>query len=151
MMGQAAVLEALAPVLFAGDEDGDAVDEADARFQGLLDVPLGRHLATDGQVVDNHLGARVAKHLHDVYGRAGGLLDHLGEVLAQAVVGHAAHHGHAEVGHVAELHGVVRLDEYGLGEVFADLVLVNIEGGGELDVADMVAAQSGVHQAGPPL
>ncbi len=48
----------------------------------------------------------------------------------------------------AELDGVVGLGEDGLGQVFADLVLVDVDGGHELDVLDVVAAQDGVHEAG---
>ena len=69
------------------------------------------------------------------------------QVLAQAVVGHAAVHGHAHVGHVHELVGVVLAREDRLGEVLADLLLVDVEGGDELHVADVVAAQLDVHQA----
>src|SRR6185312_894357 len=35
-----------------------------------------------------------------------------------------------------------------LGEVFADLLLIDVEGGDEFDVADVVATQIDVHQAG---
>jgi hypothetical protein len=38
-----------------------------------------------------------------------------------------------------------------VGEILADLVLRDIEGGGELDVADVVAAQVDVHEAGDEL
>src|SRR5262249_46036018 len=50
--------------------------------------------------------------------------------------------------HVAELHGVVLAAEDRLGEVLADLLLVDVDGGHELDVPDVVAAQVDVHQAG---
>ena len=43
--------------------------------------------------------------------------------------------------------GVVRLGVDRLGQVLADLVLVDVEGGHELDVADVVAAEVDVHQA----
>ena len=43
---------------------------------------------------------------------------------------------------------VVRLRVDRLGQVLADLVLVDVEGGHELDVADVVAAELDVHQAG---
>src|SRR5204863_9127526 len=49
--------------------------------------------------------------------------------------------------HVAELHGVVGPGENRLREVEPDLVLVDVERGDELDVADVVAAQVDVHQA----
>ena len=69
------------------------------------------------------------------------------EVLAQAVVGHAALDGDAGVGDLLEDVGVVGLRVDRLGQVLADLVLVDVEGGHELDVADVVAAQVDVHQA----
>ena len=62
------------------------------------------------------------------------------EVLAQPVVRHAADHLHALLRHVAELHRAVGLGEDGLRKVFADLVLVDVDGGDELDVLDVVAA-----------
>ena len=43
---QAALGESALPVRLAADEDRDGVDEADARLQRLLDVPLGRLLAS---------------------------------------------------------------------------------------------------------
>ena len=46
------------------------------------------------------------------------------------------------------LHRVVLAGEDRLGEVLPDLVGVDVEGGGELDVAHVVAAQIHVHQAG---
>ena len=107
--GQAALLEAPPPVALARDEDRDAVDEAAARVEDLLHVPLGRHLAAHGQEVDHHVGARLAQDARDVGGGPGGLGDDLGEVVAEAVVGHAALDGHAETGDLGEAHGVVRL------------------------------------------
>ena len=44
------------------------------------------------QVVDHHVGLGVLQQLDDVGRRAGRLLDDLRQVLAQAVVGHAALH-----------------------------------------------------------
>ena len=57
---QAGLLEALVPVVLAGDEHGDAVDEAAARLEDLLDVPLGRLLGADRQVGDDDVGVRLA-------------------------------------------------------------------------------------------
>ena len=68
------------------------------------------------------------------------------EVLAQAVVGHAALDLDAQVRDLLEDVRVVRLGVDRLGQVLADLVLVDVEGGDELDVADVVAAQVDVHQ-----
>ena len=55
---------------------------------------------------------------------------------------------HAELGDVGELDRVVDAGEDRLAEVEADLVGVDVEGGDELDVADVVAAELDVHEAG---
>ena len=60
--------------------------------------------------------------LGDVGGRAGGLGDDLRQVLAQAVVRHAALDLDAEVRHVGELDRVVRAAEDRFAQVLADLV-----------------------------
>ena len=74
------------------------------------------------------------------------------EVLAEAVVGHPALDLDAEARDlVGELQRVVLAGEDRLGQVLADLVGVDVEGGGELDVADVVAAEVDVHQAGDRL
>jgi hypothetical protein len=117
-------------------------------LQYLLDVPLGRHLAADGQEVDDDVGARLAQDAGDVGGRAGGLLDHLGQVGPEAVVSHPAVYGHAELRYRGEAHRVVRLLADRLAEVLADLAGVDVEGRRELDVADVVGAEPRVHEAG---
>jgi hypothetical protein len=78
----------------------------------------------------------------------GRLLDDLAEVLAEAVVGHAPLDLDPEVRDLLEDVRVVRLRVDRLGEVLADLVLVDVEGGDELDVADVVAAEVDVHEPG---
>ena len=62
-------------------------------------------------------------------------------------MGHAALDLDADVLDLLEDVGVVRLRVDRLGQVLADLVLVDVEGGHELDVADVVAAEVDVHQA----
>ena len=67
-------------------------------------------------------------------------------------MGHPAMDRHAEVRDVvAELERVVLAGEDRLGEVLADLVGVDVEGGRELDVADVVAAEVDVHEPGDGL
>ena len=146
--GDAGDAEAVGPVFLAGDEDGDAVDEGALGVEDLFDVPLGGFLAADGKVVDDDVDFAVLEDAGDVGGGAGGLGDDLTEVLAEAVVGHAALDGDVRGGDVGELHRVVGLDEDGLGEVLADLVGVDVEGGDEVEVVDVVVAQEGVHDAG---
>ncbi len=144
---QPGLLEAVVPVVLARDEDGDAVDEAAAGLEHLLDVPLGRLLGADRQVGDDDVGLRVLEDLDDVGRLARRLRDLLREVLAEAVVRHAAVDRHVEVRDVGELDRVVLAGPDRLGEVLADLLLVDVERGGELDVADVVAAEVDVHEA----
>ena len=60
---QAGLVEAVVPVVLAGDEDRDAVHEAAAGLEDLLDVPLGRLLGADRQVGDDDVGVRVLEDL----------------------------------------------------------------------------------------
>ena len=148
----ARLAEAPVPVVLAGDEHGDAVDEAAARLEHLLDVPLRRLLRADGQVGHDDVGVRLLEDAHDVGGLAGCLLDLFLQVSPEAVVGHAAVNGHAELlRHRArtarELDRVVLARPDRLAEVLADLRRVDVERGGELDVAHVVAAEVDVHQA----
>ncbi len=76
----------------------------------------------------------------------GRLLDDLGEVLADAVVGHSARDLDAGLRHVRELDRVVRVRPDRVGEILADLALDDVEGGRELDVGDVVAAEVDVHE-----
>ena len=87
---QALLGEAALPVRLTPDEHRDGVDEPDAGAERLLDVPLGRLLGADRQVRDHDVDLALLEDGHDVGRRAGGLLDDLAEVLAEAVVGHAA-------------------------------------------------------------
>jgi len=63
-------------------------------------------------------------------------------------VRHAARDLDALLRHVGELHRVVGLGEDGLAEVLAHLVLVDVDGGHELDVTHVIAAHHGVHETG---
>jgi hypothetical protein len=84
------LLEPPLPVLLARDEHRDRVHERASGFQDLLHVPLRSLFAPHREVVDDHVGLRVAEKPDDVGGGAWSLVDDLGEVLAQAVVRHAA-------------------------------------------------------------
>ena len=148
---QTGLLEALGPIGLAGDEDRDVVDEGDAGGQRLLDVPLRGLLGTDREVGDEDVGLRVLQQLDDVAGLARRLLDDLGEVLAEAVVRHAALDDDVLLGHARELDRVVLTGEDRVGEVLADLLLVDVNRGDELDVLDVVPAEIDVHQAGDHL
>jgi hypothetical protein len=139
--------EAVGPVLLAGDEDRDAVHEAAAGLEDLLDVPLGRLLGAHGEVGDDDVGLGLLEDADDVVGRPGRFRDLLFQVLAEAVMRHAAVDGHVELRHVGELHRVVLARPDRLGQVFADLVLIDVERRRELDVGDVVSADVHVHEA----
>src|SRR5262249_48367416 len=119
--------------------------------QRLLHVEAGGLLAADGQVVDQDVDARVAEDLGNVNLRLVGLGDDVGKGLADAVEGAAAAHLDPQGWDLGGAGGVVGLGQDGLGEVFADLGGVDVEGGDELDVADVVAAEVDVHEAGDGL
>ena len=116
-------------------------------LERLLDVPLGRLLGADRQVADEHVGLRLLEDADDVGGLARRLGDLLLQVLAEPVVGHAALDLDPMLRDVGELDRVVLARPDRLGEVLADLLGVDVEGGDELDVADVVAAEVDVHQA----
>ena len=61
---------------------------------------------------------------------------------------HTALHGHAEAGHVREFVSVVRRREDGLGEILAHFAHVDVEGGDEVDVGDVIVAEDRMHDAG---
>ena len=140
--------ELVRPLLGAGDEDREGVDEGDLGVDGALGVELRRVLGADGQVADQDVDLLVLEDLDDVDRGLGGLLDGLAVVLAQAVEGVAALHGDAGRRHVADLDGVVLAGADGVREVEADLLRVDVEGGDELDVTHVVVAELDVHQAG---
>ena len=57
-------------------------------------------------------------------------------------------HGDPEVRYVGELDGVVLSTLDCLGEVAANLGGVNVKGGDEFEVADVVATELDVHESG---
>ena len=61
-------------------------------------------------------------------------------------MGHASFDPDAEMRHVGELDRVVVAGEDGVGEILADLVLVDVERGRKFDIANVVTAQVHVHQ-----
>lgn len=140
--------ELVRPLLGAGDEDREGVDEGDLGVDGALGVELRRVLGTDGEVADQDVDLTVLEDLDHVDRGLGGLLDGQAVVLAQAVQGVAALHGHARVRDVADLDGVVLAGADGVREVEADLLRVDVERGDELDVTHVVVAELDVHQTG---
>ncbi len=75
--GEITLGETITLIFLTGDKDRDAIDEGNASFEDLLDIPLGGHLAADGQVVDDDVGLGLSQDIGDVGGRSGRLLDHL--------------------------------------------------------------------------
>ena len=118
-----------APVFFAGDEDRNAIDKPAAGFQHLLDIPLGGFFGADRKIIHDDIGSGVFQQLGDINGITRGFFDNLREIIAEPVVGHAAHDFDTGLGDGGKLEGVVRLGEDGIGEILADFVLVDINGG----------------------
>src|SRR5262249_35976282 len=148
---QAVFLEAPAPGGVLGDEYGNAVHDRAARGEGLFHIPARRLLAAHRQVVDEDVDLALAQDVCDARFGLGGLVDDLREVVPDAVEGAAATDGQAEFGDVGEADGVVGLGEDGFGEVVTDFALVDVEGRHELDIANVVAAEIDVHEAGDEL
>src|SRR5690606_7826943 len=74
-------------------------------------------------------------------------LDLVAQVDAESVERAPSRHLHAEVRHVGESPSVVRLGEQRLREIAADLLLVDVERAGDLDIRDVIAVDRGVHQS----
>src|SRR5579884_914331 len=142
------LFEAPPPVVLTGDENRDAVHKGATRLQHLLHVPLRRLLATDRQVTDDDIRLGLLEDVDDIGRRAGCLGDDLGQVLAEPVVGHASLDGYALERDIGELVGVVLSGEDRFGEILPDFLGVDVECAAEFDIADVVAAQIDVHQAG---
>src|SRR5207245_2187199 len=98
-----------------------------ARGERLFHVPLGGFLAAHGQIVDENVSVGLLQDAHNIVRGAFGFGDRLGKVLPEAVVGHATMHLDAKGGDIAEPVGIVGGGIDGVGQVLADLVLVNIE------------------------
>ena len=143
---QAGVAEALGPIGGTGDKHRNTVDKTNTRLDCLLDVPFCGHFGADRQEIDDDVGLGVPENADHIVCRAFSLGNHRFDVLAQTIVSHAPRHRHVEERHIGELDGVVGVRPNGLAQVLADLALDHVERGGELDVADMVAANRGVHQ-----
>src|SRR5579859_4423484 len=100
--GQASLGKLFLPLRIAGNKDGDTVDERAACGQDLLDVEAGGLFAANGQVIDHHIRLCIPKEFSKIHRLSGRFVDQVPKVSAQAVERGAAHHRHAEIGHVAE-------------------------------------------------
>ena len=92
--------ELVRPLLGAGDEHRQAVDEADAGVDRALRVELRGVLRADRQVADEDVGLASFSACDDVDRLLVGLLDGLAVVLAEAVESVTALHGDAGRRHV---------------------------------------------------
>ena len=63
---QSGVAELLRPFGIGGEEDRHAIDHRDARFEAGFRVMLDGLVGSDGQIAQQHLGARLAQSLGDV-------------------------------------------------------------------------------------
>ncbi len=147
---QAFRLETRPPLGVGSDEHGNAVDEGAAGGEGLLGIPPRRLLRPHRQVADHHVGIGPAQNGGHIGGRLLGFLDHVLEIAADAVHGGAAADGDIGGRHGREDMRIVGPRQHRLGEIPADLAHRDVEGGGEFDVADMVAAEIDMHEAGNP-
>ncbi|MPM55692.1 hypothetical protein SDC9_102489 [bioreactor metagenome] len=145
---QPGVLELLRPLRRARDEHRQGVDEGAARVDGALRVEPVRLLRPHRQVRDQDVGLGRLQGTDDIDRLGVRLGDGLAVVLAETVEGVAALDGDTGGRHVAERHGVVLAGLHRVGEVEADLLRVDVEGGDEVHVVDVVVAELHVHEAG---
>ena len=69
--GQMLIGKTLAPVFRASNEYGDAIHHTAAGIQDLFHVPFGRHLRSNRQVIDDHIGLGILENFDNVGGGAG--------------------------------------------------------------------------------
>ena len=143
----ACVFELLGPLRVGCDEDRQGVDEGHTSVNGALCVELVGLLGTDRQVGDQDIDLGVLQRLNYVDRFSRGFVDGVRVVLANAVQGRAALNLNAESRNIGDLDGAVFGGNNGLGEVLADLLVVNIESCDELDIGDVVVAEDDVHEA----
>ena len=144
--GQAALGEAIGPILGAGDEDGDGVHKGATRFQNLLHIPFGGHFGANGQVADDDIRFGFFEDADDIGRGTPRFFDHRADIFAQPVMGHAPVDSYVHVRDFGEFNGVVGVCPDGFAQIFADFAFDNIESGRELNIANVVAAKVDVHQ-----
>ena len=143
--------EPLSPIRSGGDEHRDAVDEGAAGLQRALGIPFGRPLGTDGQVGDKNIGCRAAERFGDIVDRVVRLLDDIREVPAEPVEGRAARHGDARSAPRLRSGGCCWGAHRSPRPRRGRPCSARRRRRGYLDVADMIAAELDVHQAGDVL
>src|SRR6266545_5300208 len=138
----------LGPIRRAGDEHRQAVHEGDLGSERLGGVVAGRLLGAHRQVGDEHVGVGGLQRGGDVDRGGLGLSDRLGVIAAEPVERAPTLDLHPEGWHVCESDGVVLAGGDRLREVAPDLLGVDVEGGDELEVTDVVAPDLDVHETG---
>src|SRR5690242_15627606 len=54
---KSALFEPIVPIILRRDEHGNTINKSTTGLEHLLDIPLGGHLRTDGQIRNNNIGA----------------------------------------------------------------------------------------------
>ena len=151
----AALLKAPGELRIAGDEDGNAVDQGDARLERALSVEACRLLGAHREVVEQNLRTGLAEREHDVLvgrlplvgGQKRARFRVLPHVFRDAVENAAHPNRHARLTEIrAEDFRAVGGHEDRLGDILADLSRIDVERGDHLDVLGPIAADLPVHQ-----
>src|SRR4051794_1331607 len=145
--GKAGLFEAAAPCGIGSDEHGDAIDEAAAGVDRLPGVPFACLLRSDGEVGNHDVGARASKYLRNIGFWLARDRYVVFEILTDAVQHRPATNDDAGLGNRGKTMRVVRSRKNRLRNVVPHLVGVDVESRRNLDVADVIAADVGVHQA----
>ncbi len=143
---QAALGKFALPRLVRGDENGNAVDEAAAGGKRLLRIPARGDFGTDRKIGDEHVRPGLPQDLRNVSGGSIGLLDLLAQIAADAVERPAALDDYAGGGNIRKAERVIGSGVDGFGDIAPDLRSGDVEGRGDLDIADVISAEIGMHQ-----
>ena len=145
---QFGVSEPLRPLFVACDENRHAVHESAACFQSSLRIVSRGFLRPHRQIRHQHISLRrlqLGRHIANSLCR---LFYDIAQIRAEAVQSGAALDDRAGHRHFAEAIGVVLAREYRLGYVDSYFVGIHIKGCHEVHIADVIAAQDGMHDAG---
>ena len=105
--GDAALFETVAPVLFAGQENGDAVNHAAAGVKYLLNVPFCGLFATHREVIYDYVDFFLLEDAGDIRSGVRRFFDDIFQITPDAVVSHTPFDDHPCLGDISELDGVV--------------------------------------------
>ena len=62
-------------------------------------------------------------------------------------MGHTPYDRNIQFRYIVKLIGIIWLCVYRLSQIFAHLILIDIKGGHEVDITDMITSQVNMHQA----